>query len=259
MWPPSEGLVGILVGVAAIVVAIVIAAAQRRPKLLAWDVVVDEPLRLRSEQMPASLKITWDGKVVNALRLSTIRIENLGRRVVLPGDFLDPIAIELAEGAFLDIQVRDASKGVSPEIPAKPPLPNRLEFIPPALNPREWFELRFVIDGAAGFSASCRIAEQSRPFRRQQLPGASRRIKRYFLGWGTLALVIGGSTAGLGSSINQPWLVVLGALVSYLSFGFVLSALIPDWFTRALFEARRRRREARRGVRSPAEGSARRT
>lgn len=241
MWGLSEGSWGIVIAVVGVAVAIVVALAQRRPKILAWDLMHDEHLALRSQDKPDLLRVMWGNEPLVDPRIFTMRIENVGRRVILPSDYLDPVSIEVAETTILSVKLRASSKGVYSAMPEFVPIEGALAVSPPALNPREWFELQFVVDGKGDVRAQSRIAEETRRFQRQHLPVSYGRARRFLFWWGLLGIVAGAAFGVVALTTgNSTWWWMAGSL-AYLGIGITGVLWMPRMMRYAFLDARETR------------------
>jgi hypothetical protein len=95
------------------------------------------------------LEVLYDGKPVNDPNIIVVRLGNTGKRAILAADFPDPIRLDFGSARVLIIQRMERSH---PRIRAtyqKDPRDASIVMLKPQLlNRREWFDLKFVTDGA---------------------------------------------------------------------------------------------------------------
>jgi hypothetical protein len=235
-WQQHEGSIGIIVGLTAIAVAIVVALMQRRPKAMAWDLMVDEELVNPHRSIPSRLTVTWIDKPVGHPRLIILRLQNVGRRVVLPGDYLNPVNVSLPGGCLLEAAVIRHSGKVYESEPAVSDLNGADHWIfqPPALNSQEWLELQLVADAGEELQVSARIADESRSFRRQELPPSVSRARRGLFIWGWLGVGLGAYSLwhGFHSHDHRTGFFWVGGVMMYLAIGFLVLPSISRSMTR---------------------------
>ena len=136
---------GTIIGIAGLVVALIIAYLQWRPKRLDYLVTVDRDLAPGVEGWPnASVRV--GDQVLVQPRLLGLRFVNTGRVAIRKEDFEVPLTIKLGE-TVVTHRVVDFEP-LNLRFFARPADDGRaLTLDPTLLNPGDWFEYELLLDG----------------------------------------------------------------------------------------------------------------
>jgi hypothetical protein len=149
LWP-------LLVGLAALVVAIVHYQRDRLRKRLTFRVSDRSLLRVRSE-VAGEVRITYLGEPVRRVHLVTVMFANAGNAPIPASDFEAPITISLPEsGKLLTAEVADAQpSGLAPEVTRSTTDDDpRIVVAPVLLNPGDSFTVTALV---ADFGRTVRV------------------------------------------------------------------------------------------------------
>ncbi|MGO9481167.1 MAG: hypothetical protein ACLP05_05240 [Candidatus Kryptoniota bacterium] len=107
---PAWQFVGVLLGLAAIIVSLLVVRWQRQRKSLSYDIPVSTQLLDVKEAVRSKLEILYEGKPVQDVHLLLVRIVNTGNLPILPNDYERPIRLEVGGKAqLLSCEVYDTS------------------------------------------------------------------------------------------------------------------------------------------------------
>lgn len=159
-------------GVVAAVVLFLIATAinfylrqrDKESKTFDYRVVSDIPIFFGPNR-PADLKVMHFGLEVANPRITRIRFENTGKRVIEETDFLEPYEIKRGSAEIVDYNIVEQSEhnlAAVHEIAVGEP--QSIKILPKTLNPGDWFILQLVYDCGASENVSIagRIKGQTR-------------------------------------------------------------------------------------------------
>jgi hypothetical protein len=214
-----EFVVGTAIGLIGIAIAIATVIHQRQPKQLDWELRNDVQLvSPHAQRLREKLALDYDGVPMQDPRVVIVRVANTGKKAVSKDDFVggEPIKIAYAQNWPLDVQLVQASKGLSVDGAAEIELLygkgfgeadvgddfGKCQVIPSLLNPGEWLDIQLLSDHDHGeIVITARFADQRHPMRRVDLSS-----------WfGTRRFIIAGVAA-----------VIFGIVA-----GFILPQLLP--------------------------------
>jgi hypothetical protein len=223
-------VVSSIIGIAAIVVALIIANRQQRRTSVDFDVLSDIKL-IDSDAADAfanRIEVTYDSRPLSHPRIIDVKVMNTGNTAVRAEDYERPIVIEL-EDCYRAIEaavINESTENITGDIFEK--LPNGARTIsmrPPLLNPHDWFTLRILFDNKnSRLDCSHRIVGGQQM--REYSPAIAAKHAR--LNWyGFVFIVIAILTTGIvGGIIAKSYLaaLVLGAFAGVIG-GLAMSAV----------------------------------
>jgi hypothetical protein len=142
------GWAGLLVGVLAIIVGVIIFRLQRSYKRLDYEIRTDQELISRTPFADSgNLQVSYEGSVVRNPRLVVVRFINTGKSEIRRDDFEGALQLSIAEDSkVVSAEVSDYQpKSLSPMV--KLSSTHEVEIDPLLLNAGDWVELRLLIDG----------------------------------------------------------------------------------------------------------------
>lgn len=181
---------------------------SRIRKTLDWKPLSNTPLLAKAAagELP-DLDVVYDGQSVRQPRIVRMRLQNTGNREVPADDFVVFPTFTFNKARLLAAFVVDESSldvyGVSEFL--FEPGAQGVQLDPEVLNPGDWVDLQFVIDGESEWPVvSCRFAGQTRPLGNVR----SSRIRRSrIVGW----ILLGASAATVLVSAG----IVIGTSVAF--------------------------------------------
>ncbi|SIL69970.1 Uncharacterised protein [Mycobacteroides abscessus subsp. abscessus] len=200
---------------------------NRMTKTIDYEVLSNVAVLTSTGARPERLKILFDDTEASDPSITQIRIENTGKQVIEPEDFLTCIQICRENCTILEWGIVDQSAdGVSGDIGMTwfPGECERIDSTPGTMNPGDWFILQIVFDGDKDepLCVTSRMRGEKRPM---QAFAPLRRTKRLRAIFAALGAGIG-TLAGYAIAKYAPdALAPRGAVVVTLSLGILLSAL----------------------------------
>jgi hypothetical protein len=88
-----------IIAVLAIIVSVILAMKLRTRKQLSYEILSSQPLLTVNEEAKGRVKILYDNAEVADASLVTFRLANTGNLPIAVSDFVDPLAVNLVEGA----------------------------------------------------------------------------------------------------------------------------------------------------------------
>jgi hypothetical protein len=157
---PIWQFVGVVISIAALVVAIVAVKFQWLRKSLAYHTTFDRHVFfLFDKRFADRLQITLDGEPIKTLSTVDITVFNDGNIPIVPTDYVEPISIGFQEGArvFAHSIVEASPEGVKPVVTRTG---NTFVVDPLLLNPNDEITIQFLVEAEpmARHSISARIA-----------------------------------------------------------------------------------------------------
>jgi hypothetical protein len=150
-------IIGHLLEIIIIVAAFVIFFLQIRKKTLTYTVLTNSGLVPVSKEVKSDIQIRYKGKLVPEVRLVEIRIKNSGSLPIKPGDYIEPLRIQLPNSKILSSEVRDAHS-VGAYIETKLSNQSEIALSKTLLNPTDFFDVKILFaDGADDLSVVGRI------------------------------------------------------------------------------------------------------
>jgi len=92
---PVWQFIGAVVGIAAIVVALVLYSLQRRRKALSYEIVSCEPLISKPGELEGNLQIVFGGQLVRKVWLLIIKITNSGNQPIESTNYERPLTVSV--------------------------------------------------------------------------------------------------------------------------------------------------------------------
>jgi hypothetical protein len=177
---------------------------DKETKTLDYEVLSNVEIITSAGERPERLKILFDETEVHNPSITQIRIENTGKQVIEPDDFLSCIQICRENCSIVEWGiVEESADGASGDIGLTvfPGENERIDDTPGTLNPGDWFTVQIVFDGDMNepLCVTGRMRGEKRPMR---LKDPKRRTSR-------LATVVAGTTT------------LLGLLVGYIASSLV--------------------------------------
>ena len=159
--------IGVLIGIASIVVTYVAYRSQRNRKQLEFVVVGNQ--RILTSRVADVLDVSFNGRKVEDPSIVILRIVSTGDRAIPAADFHRPLAVTLrgvhhiVTASVAAVRPRDLDVTLIMEA-------NRVVFTPTLINPEDFLELQILASGrATDVALEGRIADVT-PKRRRQLP-----------------------------------------------------------------------------------------
>ncbi len=85
--------IAILIGLAAVVTAIIIARKQQGRKEISYEIISNTSVVNISHEVKDKIKIQFGGKIINDLCLVIVRLWNSGNTAITHSDFIEPITM----------------------------------------------------------------------------------------------------------------------------------------------------------------------
>jgi hypothetical protein len=134
----------VVVGIAAIVVAIILFTVQRRKKALSYEIVSETSLLRTHEELEGRLQILFDSKPIRDAYLMLIKLANAGNLPIMPADFERPLSIDLGEKA--NVLTVDVLKKDPENLAPRTKIDNHVIVIEPLLlNGGDSFTLKTIV------------------------------------------------------------------------------------------------------------------
>ncbi|MBN8594345.1 MAG: hypothetical protein J0M33_21495 [Anaerolineae bacterium] len=151
-WFRDPAWLAVILAVVAIIVgagvSIFIFLRQNKRKTLSYEIRSYVPLLNVDSQVKDKLQITYNGKVVNDLKLLVVRLLNDGDIPIESRDFDEMVSVDLGETA--EILIAEISSAQPKELKAKVTSEkNRALLQPLLLNQTDWVELKLIVAGAS--------------------------------------------------------------------------------------------------------------
>lgn len=155
---------------------------NRMTKTLDYEVLSNVAVLTSTGTRPERLKILFDDTEARDPFITQIRIENTGKQVIEPDDFLTCIQICRDDCSILEWGVVDESAdGVSGDIGMTlfPGECERIDSTPGTMNPGDWFIVQIVFDGNKDESlcVTSRMRGEKRPMQEISRPRQARRLR----------------------------------------------------------------------------------
>lgn len=145
LWP----FVGVVCAILAVVVPVLIFFAQRKTKMLSYEVTSNTQLLGVEDEIQGKVKILYDGKEVKNVHLLTIRFTNSGNQSISKSDYERPLSIEVdANAKVLTHEVVDEipeNLGISVTLNG-----SKLIFSPALMNAKDSFSIKTLISDFEG-------------------------------------------------------------------------------------------------------------
>jgi hypothetical protein len=165
----SEAIISAVVGIVfTYVVSWYFTRKAARRKYLGWQLELDESLL--GKNAPEGIKVTYDGTELSHPRVLSINVFNLGNRGIAHDDYTKPIEVKVQAAKI------QSAKYNPIKMAAKDPVEiehrqgeDTYRLTPPNMNPGDFFNIRFVVDGdqSEKVSFDTTIFEQTSTPRRQ--------------------------------------------------------------------------------------------
>lgn len=158
---------------------------NRMTKTLDYEVLSNVAVLTSTEARPERLKIFFDETEARDPFITQIRIENTGKQVIEPDDFLTCIQICRDDCSILEWGVvEESADGVSGDIGMTlfPGECERIDSTPGTMNPGDWFIIQIVFDGDKDkpLCVTSRMRGEKRPMQ-EILPQRQARRRRLIL------------------------------------------------------------------------------
>ena len=146
-----------LLGLLAILVAILIFYLQRNRKGLTYQVLTDTPLLSIDDEVKGDLQLLYKGKQIQDANLLILKLQNTGNLPILKSDYDNPIIVRFSKDAeILTAEVQD-SKPIDLGVIIRTVL-DTIVIEPLLMNSEDAFILKVVLTGYKGdFEVSARI------------------------------------------------------------------------------------------------------
>ena len=152
------GTAGLIVGIGGVLISVVIAVWQRRPKRIVYDISANRRIITRTPyQESGALHVMYGQLQLKDPHLVVVRVTNDGKVEVRPEDWEEPFKLR-TESEIIDSGIVGRS---SEDLNAS--IVNRelheVSCSKLLLNKDEWFDIQMLVDGSGGaLNASARIA-----------------------------------------------------------------------------------------------------
>jgi hypothetical protein len=159
----GETLLSFALGTAAtVVVAVIIARRQRRPKTLDYEILANSPIISNvSRQLGTGLRVSWgtDAHPLSWPRLTVLIFKNTGRRGIRREEILEPLSITVTGASkVVDATVTAVSAAHVHELGQREVtrtgeeghFTNVCALEPDTFNPGDWVEVQLIVDGEHG-------------------------------------------------------------------------------------------------------------
>jgi len=146
-----------------VVVAVIIARRQRRPKTLDYEILANSPIisNVSRRLGTAGLKVSWgtDAHPLPWPRLTVLRFKNTGRRGIRREEILEPLSITVTGASkVVDATVTAVSAAHVHELGQREVtrtgeeghFANVCALEPDTFNPGDWVEVQLIVDGEHG-------------------------------------------------------------------------------------------------------------
>ena len=149
---------GFVLAVIGILVTIIIAIRQRRPKRVVYDVLVNRRIIARTTyQATGALAVIYGDRHLKDPHLVVIRVANGGKVEIRPEDWEEPLSLNTSAEIIDSGVVGASSKDLQPEITSGEG--HEVCLSKDLLNQGEWYDVQMLLDGSGGVSGvSARIA-----------------------------------------------------------------------------------------------------
>lgn len=155
--PFWQFVIVVLIGVLAIIAAVIIYLKQRLHKNISYEIISKSSLLSVNDEIKQDVQISFKGKLVQQVSLIILRIFNSGNVPVLSTDFESPIAITLGKNAIvLTAEIIDKQPDCLPTLITSED--SRIILAPTLLNPRDSVTLRMLVTNLETIDIDSRIA-----------------------------------------------------------------------------------------------------
>jgi len=174
---------------------------NRMTKTIDYQVLSNVAVLTNTGARPERLKILFDDTEAKDPFITQIRIENTGKQVIEPEDFLTCVQIYRDNCTILEWGVvEESADGVSGYIGMTifPGESERIDTTPGTMNPGDWFTIQIVSDGDRHepLCVTSRMRGEKRPMQEMKPERRARRIRIF------LAIVLPAISATIGYTLR---------------------------------------------------------
>jgi len=140
MWP----IIGTIIALVAIFISIILFYFGKKTKRLSYDIVSNNPILLKKEDIKGKLEIFFNGKSVEDVYLIVIKLINSGNVPIETDDYEKPIVINFGKNAqILTVEVTETDpSGISVPIHTHK---NKFEINPVLLNKSDSINFKILV------------------------------------------------------------------------------------------------------------------
>ena len=166
MRDPIWQFVGVAIATVAIIVAIWLSQRERNRRQLVYFLRSTDLLSVKDE-LRERVKILYDDRPVEDVRLCEFGIKNVGNVPILPGDFIRPV--EFSFGEQSRVLTADIDSTIPTDLGAKIQWANRetatkavtsVEIAPLLLNQGDVVSIKGLVTGSKGYDVSGRVVAE---------------------------------------------------------------------------------------------------
>jgi hypothetical protein len=231
---PIWQFVGAVIGVAAIIASLFIFLRQRAIKSLGFEIVTQTELLSIRNEIKSKVKVTYEGKAVQAVNLVTIRVANDGNTPIPASNYERPLSFSFNETTtILSADITEVSpKSLSPSLKVEG---STIVLKPTLLNPGDDIQISLLLAGHDGEIETDARIEGIREVK-NEIRLSLKPVTRARIMLGTLVLL----TAVLMYAFwEESRLFILIGVVVFLSVGV---DILNNYQNQEVIEIRRRNR-----------------